>query len=169
METKDLETYFKDTKNLLKDNKFIAFSGVDRTTLDKKAFTKALKSVSSTCSGIKVAITYPGTSAESVYIYTKYAHAWITVSPFGESKRKNRKLSVIIVADGETAVFKNPGIPNLMEMGYFHINSKTQFDFEIALLKIRSILVAADVVASAVEGLKDTIDAVTETDLHKGE
>lgn len=169
METKYLDAFVKDTKKLLKDDKFIAFAGVGRTTLDKKSFTKALKSVSSTCSGLKVAIT----SAESVYIYTKHAHACISVSPFGESKRKNRKLSVHIVADGETAVFKNPGIPYLMETGYFYINSKTQFDFEVALLKIRSILVSADVLASAVQGLKDTIDAVTDRDpqspLVKGE
>lgn len=173
MEKKNLETIIKDTKKLLADEKFIAFSGIDRTTLDKKAFTNALKTTASVCSDIKVAVEYRGTCIESVYVYSKRSHACLSIPPVGEGERKNRKITVIVNVDGDLFVFANPGLSYKMGCGYFSINAKTELDFEIALLKIRNILVSSDVLASAVNGLKDTIDAVTDRDpkspLTKGE
>lgn len=173
METKDLANIIKDTKKLLKDDKFIAFSGVDRTTMDKKAFTNALKSTASLCTDLKVAVEYPGTCIESVYVYCKRSHACLYIPPVGKGERKNRKIAVTVNVDGDPIVFENPGLAYKMGCGYFRINAKTQLDFEISLLKIRNILVSSDVLASAVNGLKDTIDAVTDRDpqspLVKGE
>ncbi len=173
MEKKNLETIIKDTKKLLKDDKFIAFSGIDRTTLDKKAFTKALKSVTNICSDIKVAVENPGTCIESVYIYSKRSHACLYIPPVGKGERKNRKIAVTVNVDGDPIVFENLGLSYKMNCGYFRIDAKTQLDFELSLLKIRNILVSSDVLASAVNGLKDTIDAVTDRDpkspLTKGE
>ena len=174
MEPKDLETIIKDTKKLLKDDKFIAFSGVDRTTLDKKAFTDALKCHANTVyPKLKFAIQYPGTCVENVYIYTKHAHACLYIPPLGEGKRKSRTIAVTVRMDGGTAVFENPGLSYKMDCGYFQLNGKTQYDFELALLKIRSILVTVDDAYKAIGDLRDTIDNVTDRDpkspLVKGE
>lgn len=164
MEAKDLANIIKDTKKLLKDDKFIAFSGIDRTTLDKKAFTKALKSTANLCTDLKVAVEYPGTCVESVYVYSKRSHACLCIPPVGEGERKCRKIAVTVNVDGNSFVFENLGLLYRMGCGYFRIDAKTQLDFEIALLKIRNILVSSDLLASAVNGLKDTIDAVTDRD-----
>jgi hypothetical protein len=163
METKDLDTFVKDTKKLLKDDKFIAFSGVDRTTLDKKAFTNALKATAKTVK-MTVAVEHPGTCIESVYIYSKHSHACLYIPPVGMGERKNRTIAVTVSVDGDTAVFENPGLSYRMGCGYFHIDCKTQFDFELALLKIRTILVATDDVFKAVSSLHDDINLVTDKD-----
>ena len=51
-----------------------------------------------------------------------------------------------------------------MPVGYFKINGKNQFDFELALLKIRSVLEAADKVVAANKELQSTIRTVSELD-----
>jgi len=165
MADKNLETIIKDTKKLLKDDKFIAFSGVDRTTLDKKAFTNAIKVHANTVyPKLKFAVEHPGTCIESVYIYSKHSHACLYIPPVGIGERKNRTIAVTVSVDGDTAVFENPGLSYRMGCGYFHIDCKTQFDFELALLKIRTILVATDDVFKAVSSLHDDINLVTDKD-----
>ena len=163
METKDLEQFVKETKKLLKDDKFIAFSGIDRTTLDKKAFTNALK-VSANTLKMKVAVEYPGSCAENVYIYSKHSNARISIPPMGESMRKTRNISVHVRIDDGLSVFRNMGLDYNMPVGYFQINGKSQFDFELALLKIRSVLEKADKEVSASKELQSTIRTVSELD-----
>jgi hypothetical protein len=164
MADKNLETIIKDTKKLLKDDKFIAFSGVDRTTLDKKAFTDALKVTAKTVK-MTVAVEYPGSSVEDVYIYSMYANARLSIPPMGESMRKTRTISVQVRIDDGLSVFQNLGLDYKMPVGYFQINGKSQFDFELALLKIRSVLEAADKVVSASKELQSTIHTVTDLDI----
>lgn len=163
MKTKDLETIIKNTKTLLKDDKFIAFSGVDRTTLNKKAFTDALKATAKTVK-MTVAVEYPGSSVESVYIRSRHSYACLTLPPMGESMRKTRTISVRVRLDAELSVFKNLGLDYTMPVGYFKIDGKNQFDFELALLKIRSVLDEADKVVEANNELQSTIRTVSELD-----
>jgi len=163
MADKNLETIIKDTKKLLKDDKFIAFSGVDRTTLNKKAFTDALKATAKTVK-MTVAVEYPGSCVENVYIYSKHSNARISIPPMGESMRKTRNISVHVRIDDGLSVFRNLGLDYNMPVGYFQINGKSQFDFELALLKIRSVLEAADKVVSASKELQSTIRTVSELD-----
>jgi hypothetical protein len=163
MADKNLETIIKDTKKLLKDDKFIAFSGVDRTTLDKKAFTDALKATAKTVK-MTVAVEYPGSCVENLYIYSMYSHACLSIPPIGESMRKSRTISVHVRIDDGLSVFRNMGLDYNMPVGYFQINGKSQFDFELALLKIRSVLEAADKVVSASKELQSTIRTVSELD-----
>ena len=165
METKDLATIIKNTKKLLKDDKFIAFSGIDRTTLNKKAFTDALK-VSTNTLKMKVAVEYPGSSVEDIYIYSKYANARLSIPPMGESMMKTRKIFVHVRIDDVLNVFRNVGLDYAMPVGYFEVYGKNQFDFELALLKIRSVLEAADKVVKANNELQSTIHTVTELDIH---
>jgi hypothetical protein len=163
MADNNLEKIIKDTKKLLKDDKFIAFSGVDRTTLDKKAFTNALK-VSADTLKMKVAVEYPGSCVENLYIYSKHSHACLTIPPMGEFMRKTRHVSVHIRMTDGLSVFRNLGTDYTMPVGYFKIDGQTQFDFELAFLKIRSVLERADNLVNANNALQSTIRTVTELD-----
>lgn len=164
MEKKNLANIIKDTKKLLKDDKFIAFSGVDRTTLDKKAFTDALKATAKTVK-MTVAVEYPGSCVENLYIYSMYSHACLSIPPIGASMRKSRTISVHVRIDDGLIVFRNMGLDYDMPVGYFKIDGKNQFDFELALLKIRSVLEAADKVVVANKKLQSTIHTVTDLDI----